>query len=173
MDLTPDEVATWTISRSDFERFANLMFNASIAQHLATLDGQSLQRLDDGVLLVDEARILAGDLSYESVYVLAVGREITADDRHRWNFPRFTPHPVFVGLKDFTIIQRHTLGLPQDSRGWADLSVAEQLQIAVGYIAVMEPLHIYMPRITRGSLRTANRATRLSRLVKGPRWSMH
>ena len=174
MDLTPDEVATWPVPRAAFEKLANTMFNASIAQHLAALDTQSLRQLDHGTLLVDEVRILAADFSYESVYVLTPERDVSTDERRRWNFPRFTPHPIsFAGLNEFILIQHHMLGLPQDGRTWADLSSAEQLHVAMGFVGVVEPLKTYSRRIKRGGRRGPGRAADCSSLAKGPRWPTH
>jgi hypothetical protein len=173
MDLTPDEVAKWEVPRTDFERFASLMFNASITQHLTELDAQSLRQLDVGILLVDEARIRAADFSYKSVYVLTPRRDISETERKHWNFPRFTPHPFFGALNDFILIRHHMLGLPQDGRKWADLASAEQLHVAMGFVAVVEPLQEYAHSLKRRGRRGPGRAADWPNLIKGPRSPMH
>jgi hypothetical protein len=84
MNLTPEEVATWTTTDVDFEHFAHSMFNASLAHHLAKLDEASLQRLaDSGVLLIDEAKVLSSDFSYDAVFVFTSRRVITAEDERQ------------------------------------------------------------------------------------------
>jgi len=140
MSLTADEIATMESTDLDFEHVANAMFNASIAQHLVSLDAAALEALaTSGILLVDKARITARDFAYDTVYVLTDAQDITEQEKLTWNFPRFTPQFMFSGLKDFVMIQRHMLRLPRDHRAWHDLSHIERLRVAIGYVSVIAP----------------------------------
>lgn len=152
MTLTADEIATWRPSDLDFEQFANLMFNASISQHLVALDSASLKELaDHGVLLVDDARIAARDFSCDAVHVLSNADAITEQDKQRWTSPHVTAHFMFTGLKEFALIQRHVLRLPRDGRTWQELSHAERLRVTIAYVSLLTPLERHMNQIHQRS----------------------
>ncbi len=174
MELTPEEIATWKSSNFDFARVANLMFHSSIAQRLAELDDACLEKLADfGILLVDEARLAARDLSYETVYILTDDQRISEQDKRRWNFPRFTPDFIFSGLKEFVLIQRHMLRLPPDGRTWHQLTHTERLQVAIAYVSLLAPLEKYMAQIERRSRSDGRRGIAPRSQARRPRRRPH
>ena len=174
MDLTENEIAKWKSNDFDFAFFANMMFIASIALHLANLNASSLVALADvGALLVDETKILSRDFSYDAVYVLSRLEDISEQDKRQWNFLRFTPLCMFGGLKEFVLIQRHMLRLPQDGRIWRDLTHAERLHATIAYVGMLAPLEIYTRQIQQRSCNNADRNPNQARSSRNSRGSAH
>ena len=157
---------------ADFEQLAHASFNASVTQHLTRLDEASLKRLPDhGALLIDESMILSLDFSYEAVSVFEPGQVMTTEAHRRCNFAGFLPYLVFNGLRDFALIQRHVLRLPQDGRTWDDLTHSECLRVAIAYLAVVTPLDLYMAQLRqrrRQPLQRANRTAPSAKPRRGP-----
>ena len=174
MSLTPEEIATMKSTPADFEQLAHASFNASVTQHLTRLDEASLKRLPDhGALLIDESMILSLDFSCEAVFVFEPGHFMTTEEHRRCNFPRFTPYPVFNGLRDFALIQRHILRLPQDGRTWDDLTHSECLRVAIAYLAIVTPLELYMSQLRQRSRQQLHRGNRPAPLAKPRRGPTH
>ena len=148
MKIATEQLAKSSTSQNLYRDLIRRRFAATVTQHLAALDADALRGLAvDSMLLVDEAMIMAGDASFDSVYIAVAGQEVTSADRERWNFPRFTQRPIFEGLREFVNLQHQVLNPARTGRNWMQMSSPERLNSAICFVGFILPVDLYMDRL--------------------------
>lgn len=146
MENFESEVRNWAVSPQFHEDFRRWALNSAVARHIMELDDASLEHLaHDGILLLDDHMIAAGNIGYDAVHILTKQRGLTQTEFTKWNMPRFTPRQFFFGLEEFAIVERHCLGRDRDGRLWAEMDRGERISKALAYIMMMDPIAAFLP----------------------------
>ncbi len=146
MNATPEDVVTWPATPEKFERMAQLSLGALLAVQVAAMDPSALEGLaDGGVLLVDEAMLLAGNYSFGAIELVSPTQTpLSEEEVGQLGLDLMTPlFGLFDKLNLFTCLHRHMLRLPPDGRGWAELTHAERVHVGVAYVMESQPMAGY------------------------------